>query len=657
MIKKLLFILATIIGTMYVNCSLIFASNSFNEEFESDFTYPTKWEILRNSSAEIVSFDLTPGFITLSSSSSHFPVVTTSENVFPQNNFEVELAFQYINGGSPFGDGIIFSENKPNYPAAPNASVNLFGVWQGGTPGLIFATEICPIEEPGCSSSKVYSINSSSDNSYHVLKISYHNSQYKIYIDNDLLLTTIETTRRPSFLWLGNPYQLSSPGAWNNFKVDYIHIKPLPDKALDVPFFSQIDDDWKDNEYDHYSSIDPTHNSIGDWGCAMTSSAMILKYYGFDTDPFGTQTSPESLNEYLATQSGYNKYGALVWSAITKYAKQAKENGLTNPSTRLLEFSYPSYSYQNIKDYIDNSIPSIVKVVTNDKDTQTQSDDNLHFVVARGYADNENLGEDGEVYIHDPLDEEASDSATLSSNYNGKEYRQIGKFTQSDTDLSYLWLYTYSPTVNVLAEFDGLYTGIDENGTEFDQIPNAKLFTEGQVNSFDYTLEISDYRVFMLPKPSKGEYKFHFSGTPNSEIDFELFAYNEIAQDQVFPIIDLINPDGNTTYIFNYSPIAGEGIGNLEEVNEANPVTFNSIRQYISEQEELGNIKTVTAKVLIKELDLAEWFYNRDMSKITQILLRNSIRWVDKLNKKQINQDTKKELVQMLEELKNNLNQ
>ncbi|RJS73446.1 PKD domain-containing protein, partial [Methanophagales archaeon] len=48
---------------------------------------------------------------------------------------------------------------------------------------------------------------------------------------------------------------------------------------LDVPFFSQTNDTWKDKPLDHSSC------TFKDSGCAVTSVAMVLKYFGYDTDP------------------------------------------------------------------------------------------------------------------------------------------------------------------------------------------------------------------------------------------------------------------------------------------------------------------------------------------------------------------------------------
>ena len=77
----------------------------------------------------------------------------------------------------------------------------------------------------------------------------------------------------------------------------------LEKKMLNVPFFSQRDPAWKDKLLDHSSY------SIGDYGCALTSVAMVSKYFGFDADP-------DRLNTSLTEVGGLDRYGLLHWEKV-----------------------------------------------------------------------------------------------------------------------------------------------------------------------------------------------------------------------------------------------------------------------------------------------------------------------------------------------------
>ena len=72
---------------------------------------------------------------------------------------------------------------------------------------------------------------------------------------------------------------------------------------LDVPFFSQRDPAWSDKKLDH------SPYSIGEYGCALTSAAMVAKYFGYDTDP-------DRLNTSLTEVGGLDTSGDLHWEKV-----------------------------------------------------------------------------------------------------------------------------------------------------------------------------------------------------------------------------------------------------------------------------------------------------------------------------------------------------
>lgn len=69
---------------------------------------------------------------------------------------------------------------------------------------------------------------------------------------------------------------------------------------LAVPQFRQSDPKWK------LDRLGNTEGNLGAEGCAVASAAMVMKSYGFDTDP-------QRLNQYLTEHEGYVGTGWLVW--------------------------------------------------------------------------------------------------------------------------------------------------------------------------------------------------------------------------------------------------------------------------------------------------------------------------------------------------------
>ena len=76
---------------------------------------------------------------------------------------------------------------------------------------------------------------------------------------------------------------------------------------LNVPRFAQADPRWADD------SLGPTDSTIGGEGCAVSSAAMVLAYYGVNIDP-------GILNAFLTNNDGYTPQGWLYWEKAAAFA-------------------------------------------------------------------------------------------------------------------------------------------------------------------------------------------------------------------------------------------------------------------------------------------------------------------------------------------------
>ena len=74
-----------------------------------------------------------------------------------------------------------------------------------------------------------------------------------------------------------------------------------------VPHFRQDDLRWSQDR------LGWTDGTLGDQGCAVAASAMVLAYYGVDTDP-------GRLNGYLSAIGGYTPEGWIYWEAAANLA-------------------------------------------------------------------------------------------------------------------------------------------------------------------------------------------------------------------------------------------------------------------------------------------------------------------------------------------------
>jgi len=76
---------------------------------------------------------------------------------------------------------------------------------------------------------------------------------------------------------------------------------------LNVPRFAQADSRWADD------SLGSTDSTIGGEGCAVSSAAMVLAYYGVNVDP-------GILNTFLTNNEGYTPQGWLYWEKAAAFA-------------------------------------------------------------------------------------------------------------------------------------------------------------------------------------------------------------------------------------------------------------------------------------------------------------------------------------------------
>lgn len=208
---------------------------------------------------------------------------------------------------------------------------------------------------------------------------------------------------------------LYSIGGYNNGYLNNVYYSKLNiDKVLNVPLLMQTDPFWGGLVYDSANIWSPQDPTIARWGCALTSAAMIFNYHGITTLPNDFPLTPQRLNEWLKGETdGYVGSGLVNWLALSRLSREAKPK---NPdfSYDALEYSRTGFNQTTLKDNIKNNIPLILEV-------------SEHFIVAQGTHNDT-------FYINDPYY-----SKTLLSDY-GNTALSMGKYTPSNTDLSYIML-------------------------------------------------------------------------------------------------------------------------------------------------------------------------------------------------------------------------
>jgi hypothetical protein len=147
------------------------------------------------------------------------------------------------------------------------------------------------------------------------------------------------------------------------------------DSVMSIPVIGQQEAGWAS------MNLGTSPASIGSEGCAITAVAMMLRYYGIDTDP-------GALNAWLTANGGYAYDDQLIWDAVTNYsADQVAFSAWLGPDLNA------------IRTELDAGRPVVAEV---------RLGGNQHFVLLTGYTT------EGGLLINDPW---FADSVRFSDRY------------------------------------------------------------------------------------------------------------------------------------------------------------------------------------------------------------------------------------------------
>jgi hypothetical protein len=147
------------------------------------------------------------------------------------------------------------------------------------------------------------------------------------------------------------------------------------DTSMSIGVMGQQEGAWASS----YLGTSP--ESIGLAGCAITSVAMMLRYYGINTDP-------GAFNAWLTANGGYADDDQLIWDAVTRYTGgRVAFSGWLGPDLGTIEAE------------LDAGRPVVAEV---------RIGANQHFVLLTGYT------AEGGIQMNDPW---YFDSAKLNDRY------------------------------------------------------------------------------------------------------------------------------------------------------------------------------------------------------------------------------------------------
>lgn len=480
--KKLLLKLVCILLVGIFYPSTVFA---FVDEFDSQSSLDNYIVSTNSGAVEINSGKM---ILSAPNSSKQYPYVLLKSHYFSGEINTISIDFRYLSLGL-FGAGIVIDDNYPingsNYNVGSNS---IAWTWNWGSPPKLrvgrFPFTYSDI--PG-------------QNLSHNLKITGVPGQYEIYLD-DVYQGLTNSTKQLASLWFGNPDLVDTTSSWPVIEIERIEISSPSQPPL--PYFSQKDPAWKDLPYDSASVWAGGETaSIERWGCAITSVAMVLKEYGIKM-PNGEEANPDKLNTWLSAQpDGYIGNGLLNWLAISRLARDARENGQAETDLEFVK------SYGSPSDELTSGLYPII-------------DEGGHFVTL--YDQNVDS-----YLLNDPND------ATRSSRPKSEWIKSVNTYTPSDTDLSYILL-VIEEGASLVAKY------LDNNVGE------------------TYLEEISDdvgdhgsgkYNVVYIAKPSSGDYKLNINNAGPTSSLLKIYSYDTNGK------VDMLEQSvstGSSDWMFSY---------------------------------------------------------------------------------------------------------
>jgi hypothetical protein len=453
-----------------------------------------------------------------------------------------------------------------------------------------------------------YSVSYSIPNgsTYHI-KIEIKNGQITTWIDGNQVIQAIYNPNNESSP-MGKLALQASVGADPSSEVYFDNIlvtsidtaipTPSPTVAptptpFPIPNYSQRDNRWKNDVYDHANTWSPTNSSMERWGCAVTAASTVLGYYHIDNLPAIPTQNPGTLNAWLKTQSdGYLREGALNWLAVSRVSKLANTN---NSSLPVLEYSRAGSDIVTLHNELDNFHPVILEEPN-------------HFITAYQFDNVTNT-----TSIRDPFYPMYTTLASYGNTFlSQRRFTPPNGFGISSVsaNLGYLLVTSDSDIHSYLyikknASFDPLSTQTFIQNPLRDDIDGTRVSGD-PFNEMDYS------------KPDNGEYEIVLTRNTPGLGSYEIYVYDQSGN----PVLK------KETSLFTSSPIFYQvRYGNTNTIQKI--ITFESLVQEIITAKNNGYFRPqYNASELISLLKNAEKLYAKQ-PQASKTLFLNVIKLLD----------------------------
>lgn len=284
---------------------------------------------------------------------------------------------------------------------------------------------------------------------------------------------------------------------------------------------------WEGNRYDSFGTI-------AEYGCAMTSTAMLLNWMGATTDP-------GQLNTWLRSQTDGYKGSSLNWIAAARYARD-----------RGIQLYY--HGAQARSSSADNTLNTSISqaripVVL---DVSGLGGTSSHFVLATGQTQ---VNGNATWRINDP----SFNRDTLQQ--YGNTYKSLRNF--SVNPVGALLVGGSSSIAILVTDPSGRQTGYNFNsGQTVSEIPNSNYYRESIENDADSNGQPTpEEKLLEIIEPADGVYTIQIIGLTTDLYTFHFFGYDQNQDPTGSTIVtDQAVPGSVHTYQLTYSSASGSSL-------------------------------------------------------------------------------------------------
>lgn len=354
---------------------------------------------------------------------------------------------------------------------------------------------------------------------------------------------------------------------------DDVKVTSIDSSLLPVPYFSQRDQNWAEDKYDDADNWKKPWqgNTIEEWGCALTSGAMVARYFGINKTPDNKDLTPGTLNEWMSRQEDMNfRNGAMNWKLLANMTKFSATVSATPIPILNLSISDIPNNFAGLDEILQKAtggfpgLPGILQVPKPDSPSE------MHFVVAKGKIESTHA-------INDPLAEDKDKLSIYKDEFNKLIWYEpvqnnltAQNNSSTEIDLSTIFLVVDKNVSVEVRDQNG-----NQIGKQFDLYPLSSDSENGGTSG-----EI--LKMFYFDQPPSGNYTVRLSATDTQSYQLDAYLYDQNAEVKMFTIKGVVGQNDSDTVNLTFDS------ENSQNSQTSRVVSFETIKEDINSSYLLG---------------------------------------------------------------------